>query len=87
MNYPLQLSFKIVALTPQLSVTDANGNLIFYVKQKLFKLKESVTIFADAQQAQPLYAINADRIIDFSGRYHFTDQNGIELGSIKRQGM
>jgi len=87
MNYPLQLSFKIVAITPQLSMTDANGNLIFYVKQKLFKLKESVTIFADAQQTQPLYAINADRIIDFSGRYHFSDQNGIELGSIKRQGM
>lgn len=87
MNYPLQLSFKIVALAPQLSVTDANGNLIFYVKQKLFKLKESVIIFADAQQTQPLYTINADRVIDFSARYHFTDQNGIELGSVKRQGM
>lgn len=87
MNYPLQLSFKIVAVAPQLSVTDTNGNLIFYVKQKLFKLKESVTIFADVQQTQPLYAINADRVIDFSGRYHFTDHNGIELGSVKRQGM
>lgn len=87
MNYPLQLSFKIVALAPQLSVTDANGNLIFYVKQKLFKLKESVIIFADAQQTQPLYTINADRVIDFSARYHFSDQNGTELGSVKRQGM
>ena len=87
MNYPLQLSFKIVALAPQLSVIDANGNLIFYVKQKLFKLKESITIFADEQQTRPLYGINADRVIDFSARYHFTDQDGIELGSVKRQGM
>lgn len=87
MNYPLKLSFRILALTPQLSVTDAYGNLIFYVKQKLFKLKESVTVFADEQQIQPLYRIKADRVLDFSARYHFTDQKAIELGSVKRQGM
>ena len=39
MNYPLNLTFKIVALAPQLSITDTAGNLHFYVKQKLFKLK------------------------------------------------
>jgi hypothetical protein len=88
MNYPLKLSFRILALAPQLSVTDANGNLIFYVKQKLFKLKESVTVFADEQQIQPLYRINADRILDFSAQYNFTDQKAMELvGSVKRQGM
>lgn len=87
MNYPLKLSFRILALTPQLSVTDVYGNLIFYVKQKLFKLKESVTVFADEQQVQPLYGIKADRVLDFSARYHFTDQKGTELGSVKRQGM
>ena len=39
MNYPLHLSFKILALARQLSMTDASGNRIFYVKQKVFKLK------------------------------------------------
>jgi uncharacterized protein YxjI len=87
MNYPLQLSFKIMALARQLSVTDANGNLVFYVKQKVFKLKESITIFADAEQTIPLFMINADRVIDFSARYHFTDRNGASIGSVKRQGM
>jgi hypothetical protein len=87
MDYPLQLSFKIVALAPQLSVTDANGNLQLYVKQKLFKLKEAVTVFADKEQSQPLYNMKADRVIDFSARYNFTDQNGITLGAIKRQGV
>jgi len=87
MHYPLDLSFKVVALAPQLSVTDANGNLIFYVKQKLFKLKEAVTVFADAQQTQPLYTINADRVLDFSARYNFVDQRGTPLGAVKRHGM
>ncbi len=87
LNYPLTLSFKIVALAPQFSVRDASGNLIAYVKQKLFKLKESVTVFADEQRAHPLYTLNADRVLDFSARYHFADQQGMPLGSVKRQGM
>jgi hypothetical protein len=86
-QYPLTLSFKILALAPQLSVVDANGNLIFYVKQKMFKLKEAVTVFGDEQQTQPLFEMKADRVIDFSARYHFTDQQGMSLGSIKRKGM
>lgn len=87
MNYPLHLSFKILALARQISVTDAGGKLIFYVKQKAFKLKEAVTVFADAEQSQPLYSINANKVIDFSARYTITDRNGRPLGSVKRQGM
>ncbi len=87
MNYPLSVSFKIMAIAHQMSITDAQGNLIFYVKQKMFKLKEAVTVFADKEQTQPLYTINADRVIDFSARYRFTDRNGMPVGSVKRQGM
>jgi hypothetical protein len=86
-NYPLTLSFKIVALAPQLSVTDANGDLVCYVKQKLFKLKEAITVFADSQQTRPLYTIKADRVLDFSARYQFADALGQPHGSVKRQGM
>lgn len=87
MKYPLTLSFKKIALAPQISVLDADGQLLFYVKQKLLKLKEAITVYADRDQTQALYTINADRVIDFSARYHFRDQNGMDLGSIKRQGM
>src|SRR3990170_2627107 len=76
-----------MALAPQLSVTDAAGQQIFYVKQKLFKLKEAVNVFADAAQTRKLYTINADRILDFSAQYHFSDSNGAKLGSVKRDGM
>lgn len=86
MQFPLTLSFKKIALAPQISVTDANGELVFYVKQKLFKLKEAVTVFGDREQTMPLYTIKADRIIDFSAFYHFRDQNGNNIGAIKRQG-
>ena len=87
LNYPLSLSFKILALAPQLSVRDAEGNLIFYVKQKLFKLKEAVTVFGDEAQTQALFSLKADRVIDFSARYNITDQQGMDIGAVKRQGM
>jgi uncharacterized protein YxjI len=86
MNYPLQLSFKIMAIAQQLSIRDAAGTLIFYVKQKAFKLKEAVTVFADAEQQQPLYYINANKILDFSATYQFTDRANASVGSIRRKG-
>lgn len=87
MNYPLDLSFKILALASQIYVRDASGSLVCYVKQKMFKLKEDINVFADEQQTNLLFNIKADRIIDFSARYSFTDSKGAALGSIKREGM
>ena len=87
MEYPLHVSFKIVTIASKFSITDRDGNMLFYVKQKLFKLKEAIKVFTDTTQTNQLYTINADRIIDFSARYHFTDMGGRSLGSIKRKGM
>lgn len=87
MNYPIELSFKLLAIASQIYIRDANGQLLGYVKQKLFKLKEDINIFADESQTQHLYNIKADRVLDFSAKYNFTDAAGNQLGSIKRQGM
>ena len=54
MNYPLQISFKAIALSNQGTVTDASGNVVAYVKQKAFKLKEAITVFTDQSQTTPM---------------------------------
>ena len=87
MNFPVELSFKIFALASQIYIRDGNGNMIGYVKQKMFKLKEDINIFADETQTNQRFNIKADRVIDFSSRYNFTDNAGTSLGSIKRKGM
>jgi uncharacterized protein YxjI len=87
MNYPIDFSFKILALASQIYVRDGGGSLIAYVKQKLFKLREDINIFADEKQEQLRYNIKADRIIDFSARYTFTDNRGNVIGAVKREGM
>lgn len=87
MNFPLQLTFKILAIAPQLTVTDAHGEVQAYVQQKLFKLKEAVSVYADANKQRVNYEIKADRIIDFSTRYNFRNADGTKVGSVKRRGM
>ncbi len=87
MDFPLQLRFKIMAISPQISVTDSAGRLLMYVKQKAFKLKEAVTVFADEAQTRPLYRIQADRVIDISAQYAITDETGQQVGVLQRKGM
>jgi uncharacterized protein YxjI len=86
LRFPLSLSFKVVALAPQLSVTDAGGSQVVYVKQKLFKLKEEINIFEDVQQTRIAFAGKADKVIDFSPRITFVDTVGQTVCSVKRQG-
>jgi hypothetical protein len=87
MRFPLQLSFRKIAISPQASVTDASGQLVCFVKQKAFRLKEAITVYADVEQTRPLFRIAADRVIDISAEYHFDDAAGHRLGHLKRQGM
>jgi hypothetical protein len=87
LSYPLDLRFKLLALASRISVHDASGQLLCHVKQKMFKLREAITVFADEAQTRPLYQIQADRIIDFSARYRIDDATGRALGVVQRRGM
>ncbi len=87
MKYPLQMSFKIMALAPQIRVKDADDQWVCYVKQKLFKLKEAVTVFSDDSKQNVFCEIKADRMIDWSANYTFFDQSGETFGSVRRKGM
>ena len=86
LHYPLDLSFKIIAFNPQVRVTDADGQLVAYVKQRALALKESVQVFADEAQQRPLYRMNADRILDFSAQDTIATADGLPIGAPQRQG-
>ena len=87
MNFPLQLRFKLFAFAPQIFVLDATKNEVFYVKQKLFKLRDAINVFSDSQQTHQVATIQANSILDFSARFQFSDAAGQPLGAIGRKGM
>jgi len=84
--YPLNLTFKLLALASQATVSDAAGRTVLYTRQKLLKFKEHVEIWTDSTQATRLADIKANKIIDWSARYTSTDARGIEIGSVGRRG-
>lgn len=63
-------------------------NLLFYVKQKAFKLKEDITVYSDESKQQPLLSIKARSVIDFSAAYDIVDSSTQEkVGTLRRKGF
>jgi hypothetical protein len=68
--------------------TEDKSQLLFFVKQKAFKLKEDITVYSDESMRQVLLKIQARSIIDFSAAYDITDgQSGTKLGAVRRKGF
>ena len=86
LNFPISFEFKISTLSNDFTARDAHGQTIAFVKQKLFKLKEDISIFSDETKSILNYKIAADKWIDFSAAYNFTNANGQEIGKIARKG-
>ncbi|MCB9034766.1 MAG: hypothetical protein H6553_13080 [Chitinophagales bacterium] len=85
-QFPVQFTFRISTFANDFTATDANGQIMAYVRQKMFKLKEDIAIYADTSKTKINYRIKADRWLDFSAVYSFFDETGVEFGKIARKG-
>lgn len=85
-KFPLDFTFNIGTFSNDFTAVDATQKTVAYVKQKLFKFKEDVSIFQNESKSKVLYKIKADRWIDFSACYSFSNPNGEEIGKIGRKG-
>jgi uncharacterized protein YxjI len=65
-----------------------NGTLAFYVRQKLFRLKEAIKVYSDDSMQHIKLEIQARNVIDFSATYDVTDSETRErVGSFARKGF
>jgi len=85
-TFPLQFEFKISSFSNDFTVRNSNGKTLSYVRQKMFKLKEDVSVYSDESKKEVLYKISADRWIDFNASYAFKINNGALLGRVGRKG-
>lgn len=86
LNFPVSFEFKIGTISNDFVATDASGATLAYVRQKLFKFKEAIDVFSDTTKTEVNYRIKADKWIDFSTAYLFTDDKGNRLGKVARKG-
>ena len=85
-QYPIRFSFKITTLSNDFTATDATGATVAYVKQKMFKLKEAITVYGDTSKKETLFTIKADKWLDWSAAYSMFDAEGKHVGKIARKG-
>ena len=65
---------------------DLEGNIVAYSKQKAFKLKEDIVLYADTACTQPLLQIKARQVLDLSATYDVFDLTTSEhIGSVQRK--
>ncbi len=77
--------FKLLGAAFRIETVD--GRLLAYSRQKAFRLREDIRVFADEAQEVELLHIQADRVIDFSAAYRVIDsQTGEPVGSLRRKG-
>lgn len=86
LTFPINLVFKVSTLANDFIAKDANNRTVAYVRQKMFKLKEEIIIYSDEDRKTINYKINANKWLDFSAAYAFTDANGNKIGKIARKG-
>ena len=69
-------------------VYDENGMILFYSKQKAFKLKEDFRVYADERQMEELLTIKTPQILDIGATYNVVDATtGEAVGAIRRKGI
>ena len=86
MLFPLELRYKTTELEPQISITDATGKTVLTMHQAPSETGSEVFVYGDLERSAPSYIISPDWILDFSAQYHFSDDAGQLLGSVRREG-
>ena len=69
-------------------VYSESGDLLFFSKQKAFKLREDLRVYSDETMAHELLTINTPQILDFGATYYVKDATtGQTVGAVARKGL
>ena len=69
-------------------IMSPEGKLLLYCRQKLFRLKEDIRVYADLERKREVLHIQARQIIDFSAAYDVIDSPTKEkIGTLRRKGL
>lgn len=78
---------KVLSVAHKYMVYDSSDQMVAFVQQKMFKLKEDIVIYADESKSQIIMRIQQANILDFSGSFQVIDaQTNQLIGILKRKG-
>lgn len=85
---PLKVRCKSFAkIGHEVFISDQADNLLLWVKQKGFKLKEDIRVFADESKSEERLTIQARKVMDFNAAFDVVDPGtGEKIGGFRRKG-
>jgi uncharacterized protein YxjI len=84
-NYLLKR--QVFALTGKLRFFNPQEQLVLYVEQKMFRLREDIRVYGDESKSQELLLVKARNIIDWAAAYDVLDAaTGQKIGTLRRKG-
>lgn len=78
---------KIFSFAPKFTFYDDAGNVLAFLRKKVFSWKDDIRVFTDPTQSFELLRIRGRQIIDFGASFDVTDSlTGEKAGVLKRRG-
>lgn len=87
LQYPLHFKFRITSLANDFSATDAHGNSIYYVREKIFTWRDHIMVYRDESKAELIYELRSNKLIDFQQTFTISDNNGRVVGKVRRKSI
>ncbi|MBQ0148717.1 MAG: hypothetical protein KBS93_09845 [Flavobacteriaceae bacterium] len=85
LQFPLDFKFHIGTLSNDFSVTDASGQSIFYVREKMFSWRDRIKVYSNSNKTELLYELTSNKLIDFQQTFTITDASGKIVGKARRK--
>lgn len=87
LQYPLHFKFRITSLANDFSATDANGNSIYYVREKIFTWRDHIMVYRDESKAELIYELRSNKLIDFQQTFTISENKGRVVGKVRRKSI
>lgn len=84
-KYPLQLKFKITTLANDFTVKDNSGKTIFYVREKLLKIRDHVKVYSNTSKEVQLYDLVSNKLIDFQQTFTIANSKQQVIGKVRKK--
>lgn len=88
LNYPLHFKFKIGTLANDFVATDALGQELFYVREKILTWRDTIKVYRDSSKSTLLYELISNKLIDFQQTFTISDPaTGRVVGKVRRKSI
>ena len=84
-QFPLDFKFHIATISNDFSVTDANNQSVFYVREKIFSWRDVIRVYRNKSKNEELYTLRSNKLIDFQQTFTIKNDKGEIVGKARRK--